>query len=67
MAHLIDSMAYTGQPWHGLGNILPPQQSITPTTIARYLAAGSRDGLGYSPYKERVRSPTNWGKRPHPQ
>jgi len=29
MAHLIDSMAYTGQtPWHGLGNILPPQQSL---------------------------------------
>ena len=27
MAHLIDSMAYTGQtPWHGLGNNLPPQQ-----------------------------------------
>ncbi|MGL5327099.1 MAG: DUF932 domain-containing protein, partial [Aeromonas sp.] len=29
MAHLIDSMAYTGQtPWHGLGNVLPPQQSL---------------------------------------
>lgn len=29
MAHLIDSMAYTGQtPWHGLGNHLPPQQSL---------------------------------------
>ena len=29
MAHLIDTMAYTGQtPWHGLGNILPPQQSL---------------------------------------
>ena len=29
MAHLIDSMAYTGQtPWHGLGNILPPHQSL---------------------------------------
>ncbi len=29
MAHLIDSMAYTGQtPWHGLGNILPPLQSL---------------------------------------
>lgn len=29
MAHLIDSMAYTGQtPWHGLGNILPPRQSL---------------------------------------
>jgi hypothetical protein len=29
MAHLIDIMAYTGQtPWHGLGNVLPPQQSL---------------------------------------
>lgn len=29
MAHLIDSMAYTGQPpWHGLSNVLPPQQSL---------------------------------------
>lgn len=29
MAHLIDTMAYTGQtPWHGLGNILPPEQSL---------------------------------------
>lgn len=29
MAHLIDTMAYTGHtPWHGLGNILPPQQSL---------------------------------------
>ncbi|HHQ4527112.1 TPA: DUF932 domain-containing protein [Aeromonas hydrophila] len=29
MAHLIDTMAYTGlTPWHGLGNILPPQQSL---------------------------------------
>ncbi len=29
MAHLIDTMAYTGQtPWHGLGNILPPRQSL---------------------------------------
>lgn len=29
MTHLIDSIAYTGQtPWHGLGNILPPQQSL---------------------------------------
>ena len=29
MAHLIDSMAYTSQtPWHGLGNVLPPQQSL---------------------------------------
>lgn len=29
MAHLIDTMAYTGQtPWHGLGNLLPPQQSL---------------------------------------
>ncbi len=29
MAHLIDSMAYTGQtPWHCLGNHLPPQQSL---------------------------------------
>jgi len=29
MAHLIDTMAYTGQtPWHGLGNVLPPQQSL---------------------------------------
>ena len=29
MAHLIDTMAYTGQtPWHGLGNILPAQQSL---------------------------------------
>ncbi len=29
MAHLIDSMAYTGPtPWHGLGNILPPLQSL---------------------------------------
>ncbi|WP_421212996.1 hypothetical protein [Aeromonas dhakensis] len=29
MAHLIDTMAYTGQtPWHGLDNALPPQQSL---------------------------------------
>ncbi|MGL6237243.1 DUF932 domain-containing protein [Aeromonas dhakensis] len=29
MAHLIDTMAYTGQtPWHGLGNVLPSQQSL---------------------------------------
>ncbi|MGL5093641.1 MAG: DUF932 domain-containing protein [Aeromonas sobria] len=29
MAHLIDTMAYTGQtPWYGLGNVLPPQQSL---------------------------------------
>ena len=29
MAHLIDTMAYTGHtPWHGLGNLLPPQQSL---------------------------------------
>ncbi|WP_411166982.1 phage/plasmid-like protein [Aeromonas sp. DSM 116730] len=29
MAHLINTMVYTGQtPWHGLGNILPPQQSL---------------------------------------
>ena len=29
MTHLIDTMAYTGQtPWHGLGNVLPPQQSL---------------------------------------
>ena len=29
MAHLIDTMAYTGQtPWHGLGNILPAKQSL---------------------------------------
>ncbi|WP_421239183.1 DUF932 domain-containing protein [Aeromonas enteropelogenes] len=29
MAHLIDTMAYTGQtPWHSLGNILPPEQSL---------------------------------------
>lgn len=29
MAHLIDTMAYTGQtPWHGLGNLLPAQQSL---------------------------------------
>ncbi|WP_339012820.1 DUF932 domain-containing protein [Aeromonas popoffii] len=29
MSHLIDTLAYTGQtPWHGLGNILPPQQSL---------------------------------------
>lgn len=29
MAHLIETMAYTGQtPWHGLGNVLPPQQSL---------------------------------------
>ncbi len=29
MAHLIDTMAYTGQtPWHELGNALPPRQPI---------------------------------------
>ena len=29
MAHLIDTMAYTGQtPWHGLGILLPKQQSL---------------------------------------
>ncbi|PKQ80924.1 hypothetical protein CJP16_04990 [Aeromonas sobria] len=29
MAHLIVTMAYTGQtPWHDLGNVLPPQQSL---------------------------------------
>jgi len=29
MAHLIDTMAYTGQtPWHGLGNLLHAKQSL---------------------------------------
>ncbi len=29
MAHLVESMAYTGQtPWHGLGHLLPAQQPI---------------------------------------
>lgn len=29
MAHLVENMAYIGQePWHGLGNKLPPNQSI---------------------------------------
>ena len=29
MAHLVSSMAYTGQaPWHKLGNHLPAQQPI---------------------------------------
>lgn len=29
MAHLIDSMAYSGQtPWHGLANVLLPQQTL---------------------------------------
>jgi phage/plasmid-like protein (TIGR03299 family) len=29
MAHLIESMAYTGQtPWHGLGNLLPAKQPL---------------------------------------
>lgn len=29
MALLIDTMAYIGQTsWHGLGNLLPPQQSL---------------------------------------
>ncbi len=35
MAHLIDTMAYTGQtPWHQLGNALPAQQSIETWTEA---------------------------------
>lgn len=38
MAHLIDTMAYTGQtPW----------QCLAPTTIPRYLAASSRDELDH--------------------
>ena len=38
MAHLIDSMAYTGQaPW----------QYIAATPILGYLATGSRDGLDH--------------------
>ncbi len=29
MAHLIETIAYTGQtPWHDFGNLLPPQQSL---------------------------------------
>ncbi len=29
MVHLIGNMAYIGQtPWHGLGNVFPPQQSL---------------------------------------
>ena len=29
MAHLVDSMAYLGAtPWHGLGQSLPPHQSL---------------------------------------
>lgn len=58
MAHLIDTMAYTGQtPWHQLGNALPKKQSIDvwaqaagmqwriQETPVRYMATGDADAL----------------------
>ncbi|VVD61810.1 phage/plasmid-like protein [Pandoraea eparura] len=54
--HLVKSMAYVGdQPWHGLGNRLPPKQSLDVWAKAagmdwhieeaevRFVASGSRD------------------------
>ena len=57
MAHLIETMAYTGQtPWHELGNALPAKQSIDDwaqaagmdwriqETPVRYLASDGNSG-----------------------
>lgn len=69
MAHLIDTMAYTGQtPWHQLGNALPKKQSIDVwaqaagmqwqilETPVRYLAADSSEASS-SMYAEPMEFP----------
>lgn len=39
MAHLVENMAYVGaEPWHGLGNTLPPNQSIEEWQLAAGMA-----------------------------
>lgn len=58
MAHLVETMAYTGEaPWHKLGNALPPKQSIDVwaqkagmdwsllSTPVRFIADGSNGGM----------------------
>jgi hypothetical protein len=58
MAHLVETMAYTGQtPWHELGHALPAKQSIDvwaqaagmdwriQETPVRYLASDGDSGL----------------------
>jgi phage/plasmid-like protein (TIGR03299 family) len=72
MAHLIETMAYTGQaPWHQLGHALPPKQSLDVwadkagmnwsllSTPVRFIADGSGGAvLSYADQKVLYRSDT---------
>jgi hypothetical protein len=42
MAHLVETMAYTGQtPWHELGHALPVKQSIDVWACPNFCVNGS--------------------------